>query len=102
MAATTQDILMGLAADLDELKRVTGAELLILRTIIKAAIPYLSNDARISIDRAVRAASETVKQDDPDVDWIRVQLAPMELDSLLPIHRAGWSGIPDPPPRLQP
>ena len=100
MAATTQDILAGLSAELDTLKRETAAELLVLRTIVKAAIPYLGNDARISIDRAVRVATDAVMQDDPSVDWVRVQLAPAELAALLPIHRAGWNGVPDAPPPL--
>jgi hypothetical protein len=102
MAATTQDILVGLADELDELRRAIATELLVLRTVIKAAIPYLGNDARISIDRAVRAMSDAAAAtpDDPAVDFSGVVTLSLELGTHLPIHRPGWNGVPDTPPVL--
>lgn len=97
MDARIEQILVQISEELNELRKTVGADFLVLQTAIKAALPYLSNDARIAIDRELRRLSETAQKDNPDLEWVRLQLGPLEMGALLPIHRPGWNGIPDPP-----
>jgi hypothetical protein len=73
-----------LSGELDELRKEMNADLAVLRTALRAALPYLGDDARVAIDRDLRKLTVAGLQGSSDKDWIRLQLASMELGALLP------------------
>ncbi len=95
--AETGRALGQLATELDELRKATAADLLVLRVTLKAAIPYCTDEARVAIHRALRALPDSGARDSLNVVCIRLQPVPLEVGALLPIHRPSWSGKPDPP-----
>ncbi len=84
-----ESMMATLTGELDELRKEMNADIAVLRTALRAAIPYLSNDARIAIDRELRRLTVDGLQGESDKDWIRLQLAPIELGALLPARTQG-------------
>jgi hypothetical protein len=87
MTSDIESMMTTLTGELEELRKEMNADIAVLRTALRAAIPYLGDDARIAIDRELRKLSITGLQGDGDKDWVRLQLAPLELGGLLPQGR---------------
>src|SRR4051794_29614595 len=77
-----------LSNQLDELQKSTAGDLLVLRTILKAAVPFLGDEARAAIDRDLRLVYDSTNDGDPNVDKTRLLLAPLEMDVLLPLKNS--------------
>jgi hypothetical protein len=84
MSEQTDTWLATLSGEIDELRREMNADIAVLRTALRAAIPHLSDEARIAIDRELRKLTNAGLHGNTDKDWIRLQLAPLELGALLP------------------
>jgi hypothetical protein len=84
MTSQIESMMSTLTGEIDELRKEMNADIAVLRTVLRAAIPYLGDDARIAIDRELRKLSVGGLQGNSDKDWVRLQLAPLELGALLP------------------